>query len=247
MLSIAVCDDEVTAVRMIAPKLKREFESYGIACRFELFTNSRVLAERVERGIKYDVLFLDISMPQLDGIELGTKLIEQLSDTILIYISSREDLVFDAFQARPFRFVRKKRFQTDLPILVRDIFREIERRNGQKIPFQCGSSVILLQPEKILYAESYKKVQILHCQGGQYEVKYSFQKVMELLNPYGFVQAHKSFFVNCRYIHSISRTELILDDQTVIPIGRSKREEVKRAFSRFTMSNMVPASEEPAP
>ncbi len=61
---------------------------------------------------------------------------------------------------------------------VRMIAPKLKREfDGQKISFQCGNSVILLQPEKILYVESYKKVQILHCQGGQYEVKYSFQNI----------------------------------------------------------------------
>ena len=180
-------------------------------------------------------------MPQLDGIEVGTAFAKLLEDTILIYVSSREDLVFDTFQARPFRFVRKKRFKDDLPALVRDICSEIDRRQEQKLPFQCGSEVVFLRPEKIIYAESYKKKQILHCADRQYEVKYSFQKVMEILKPYGFVQAHKSYLVNCRYIHSISRTELKLDDQTIIPVGRSKLDEIKKAFSQYTMEDMTTA------
>lgn len=236
MLRIAVCDDEIVAVKLISSALTEQFAKRGLGFEIETFLNGNVLAEKIRLGIRYDILFADISMPEIDGISLGIMLQELLSDTILVYISSREDLVFDTFRAQPFRFIRKKNFHAELPELTLAVCEEIIRRKGRKIAFQCGASSIMLQPEKIVYVESYKKIQIIHYENQTFEVQSSLQKIMAQLKEYGFVQTHKSYYVNCRYIHSIDRNTLQLDDHTQIPIGRSKLNNVKEAFLTFSTS-----------
>lgn len=236
MLRIAVCDDEMVAIKLISSALNEQFAKRGLEFKIETFLNGKVLAEKIRTGIRYDILFADISMPEIDGISLGMKLRETLTDTILVYISSHEDLVFDTFQAQPFRFIRKKNFRTELPALILAVCEEIVRRRARKIAFQCGASSIMLQPERIVYVESYKKIQIIHYENQTFEVQSSLQKIMTQLKEYGFVQAHKSYYVNCRYIHSIDRNTLELDDHTQIPIGRSKLNNVKEAFLIFSAS-----------
>ena len=68
-----------------------------------------------------------------------------------------------------------------------------------------------------------------------YEINSSFQRVMEQLSGYGFVQTHKSFLVNRSFIHFIEKTELTLDDGTKIPISRSYFKQVQDAFARYAM------------
>lgn len=235
MLKIAICDDEQVALTIISSALKREFENKKIQCEFDLFNNSSALIEKINTGKKYDALFADISMPGMNGIELGVAFRNQLSDTILIFISTREDLVFETFRAQPFRFIRKKTFQEELPSLVFDLCKELIRRQETKIPVHCGSTTVLLSPEKIIYVESLRKKQIIHSEQRILETQSSFQKIMEQLQAYPFVQSHKSFFVNCRYIHAINRTSLELEDQTILPIGRSRLADVKNAFNRYLM------------
>lgn len=120
-----------------------------------------------------------------------------------------------------------------MPQLITDICRELNRIREKKLPIQCGNTVILLHPEKIIYIEALRKKQLIHSEQGTFETQSSFQKIMEQLNAYSFVQSHKSFFVNCRYILSINRTYLELEDHTQLPIGRSKLPNVKNAFQLY--------------
>lgn len=241
MLRIAVCDDEAAAVKIIVKAVREWFSQKDGIYEYEIetFTDSGALAKKVGNGSGYDILFADISMPGTDGISLGVLLREKLSDTILVYISSREDLVFDAFNAQPFRFVRKKKFREELPVLMNDIFQEIIRRRGKKVAFPCGGTNILLWPEKIMYVESFKKVQMIHCEDCQYEVASSLARIMELLRGYGFVQIHKSYYVNCRYILSIHKNTVELDNHIQLPVGRSKLPQVKEAFRSCIMDGAL--------
>ena len=236
MLFFAVCDDEPVSARSIAARLRSELSAQNLEYKLELFTSSKALAEKLVQGVHFDVLLADIDMPELDGIRLGTLYRADLQDTLLVYISNREDLVFEAFQAKPFRFIRKKHLEK-LPAAIRDVLEELQEKEKRKIAFPCGlNSTVLLRPERISYVEAVKKKQWIHCDTQIYEISSSFLKVMEQLGAYGFVQTHKSFFVNSRFIHSIGKTELRLDDGTVIPISRSYYKQVQDAFVQYAIN-----------
>ncbi len=235
MIQIAICDDEEIAGKYIAAELEQELCRRSLCCSIHTYTNSQELYSVLTSGVQYDILFADIDMPELDGIRLGVELRECLLDTILIYVSSRKDLVFEAFQAQPFRFVRKELFQTALPTLVTEIIDEMQRRSGEKISFPSGNSTVMLRPRDILYVESFKKTQILHTPSQDIAVQSSFQKIMAQLKDYGFVQAHKSFYVNCHCIFSLNRTTLELDNHTTIPIGRAYLQGVRDMFRLYAM------------
>ncbi len=239
MIRIAICDDETPALSMISEELKGECRRRGIEAEFDGFGSGTALLEKLEAGLRYDVLFADICMPGLNGIRLGTLFHEQLSGTVLIYVSSREDLVFETFQAKPFRFMRKKHFQEELPRVMSDLLMELSERKKKKLTFRTAVSSIRLSADEILYVESLRKKQLLHTKDSVYEVQYSFQGIMTTLKPYGFVQTHKSYLVNCRYIRAISYEELELDDHTTIPIGRTRLSEVKEAFRIYAVESLL--------
>ena len=235
-LRLAVCDDEPAAVRSVSAQLKRELAELGDEAELCLFTQSPDLARQLRRGKRFDALFADIDMPELDGIRLGTLYRAELQDCLLVFISNREDLVFDTFQAKPFRFVRKKDYKAKLPEVLSDVLSELDRAEARKIAFPTGaSSTVLLRPERICYVEAVKKKQVVHYGPQAIEVASSFQKVAQQLASYGFVQSHKSFLVNCRYIRSIAKTDLTLDDGTVIPVSRNYLHEVQDAFVRYAV------------
>lgn len=242
MLHIAICDDEAVAAESIATALRRKLADLEQPNEIAVFTGSRAFTEQLGRGTRFDALFLDIDMPELDGIRLGTLYRAQLADTILIYVSNREDLVFDAFAAKPFRFIRKRRFMEKLPGVLHDMLLERKEREGRKIFFPCGANNgVMLWPERISYVEAVRKKQMIHCENKTYEVSSSFQKIMEQLDPHGFVRTHKSFLVNCRFIRTIVRSDLVLDDGEIVPISRSYFKLVQDSFRKWasSMSNMT--------
>lgn len=235
MLNIALCDDEAVSARAIAERLRRELTEMGQEFDLSVFISSRSLAAQLQQGKHFDVLFADIDMPELDGIRLGTIYRSELQDTVLVYISNREDRVFEAFQAKPFRFVRKKRL-AELASVLQDVLKELQDRESHKIPFSCGSnSTVFLRPERISYVEALKKKQMVHYGALVYEVNSSFQGIIEQLKPYGFVQTHKSYLVNSSFIHSIGKTELVLDNGDRIPVSRSFLKPAQDAFAQYAL------------
>jgi len=238
MLNIAVCDDESAAVTIITDVLKDCFDARGLQAEITSYTDAQTLLEVIRAGTYYDVLLLDINMPRLDGIELGTKLHDLMQDTLLIYVSGREERVFDSFKAKPFRFVRKNVFPQEWPGVMDDVELELKRRRTSRLVFMSGAQEIILKAEEIIYAEALRKKQLLHTVRGNLDLTDSFESVVEQLDGLGFIRIHRSYVVNHRFIYSLNRTEVELDDGTLLPIGRSKHAAVQQEFHRLVLSRL---------
>ena len=236
MLRIAICDDEAEAIVIVKRLLQQSFAERGIEAECTTYTSAEVLLKVIRNGTHYDLLLLDIDMPQMDGIELGIAVQEQLLDTLLVYVSGREERVFDSFRAKPFRFVRKSALAAEWPTVMQDIEVELQRRKASRIVFESSAMQLSLKPSEIIYAEALKKKQVLHTTRGEYDLSDSFENVVSQLDGLGFIRIHRSYVVNFRFMYAVNRTDVELDDGTLLPIGRSKHMAVQQEFHRLVMS-----------
>ena len=114
-INIAICDDEQKSLQMIqkelyhiADKLKIEIETYAYK------EGKKVLDLIYNEKEDFDVLFLDIDMPDVSGLEVAKKLRQKHLDIILIFISAHEQYVFESIEYNPFRYIRKNRIEKEL-------------------------------------------------------------------------------------------------------------------------------------
>lgn len=127
MLQIAVCDDEAIILDMLSKRIKREFEKLGHAVTISNFQYGVELRRRIFSGVRFDVLFLDIDMKDINGIELSKHLRENHTQSLIIFISNREEYVFKSFSVSPFRFVRKMDFEEEITEIIKDTIKELNR------------------------------------------------------------------------------------------------------------------------
>ena len=241
MLKIAICDDEAAAVSVGKNILKEDLAARGLSAEITGYTDAETLEDVIKAGSHYDLLLLDIDMPGKDGIELGTELHELLQDTLLIYVSGRPERVFDSFKARPFRFIRKPMLEQEWPIVWQDVEKELKRRQASFFVFTSKTNQIRMKSEAIVYVEALRKKEILHTEKEEYELNDGFESVAAELEGFGFIRIHRSYIVNYRFIHSINRTDVELDDGTILPIGRSKHQAVSQEFHRLVQRELSKA------
>ena len=102
MYNIALVDDDQRILQIVQYKVKSIFNSVGIDPTITCFNNP----QKLHMDTYYDVLFLDIDMPSLNGIELAQNYLQNHDDTTIIFITNKYDLVFNAFSVHPFDFVK---------------------------------------------------------------------------------------------------------------------------------------------
>ena len=231
MIKIALCDDETIAIRWLQDAITAAFRDYSKSIQITTFTKGLELRSAVLKGSLFDVIFLDINMPDINGIFLARHLKDISSNSLVIFVSSQENEVYHSFSASPFRFLPKSRIETDLSSIVHDILLELQKRNSSEtITIKYRQAFINLNPYKTLYVESFGKNQIIHTTSKTIEVNYRLKELQNLLEPFGFLKPHNSFLVNYRFITVIRQTDLLLDNEEIIPISRHRLNDIKQKY-----------------
>ena len=231
-LKIAVCDDETRAISVISASVESTFQDLGREVLLEKFLSPQALLERLEE-YSFDLIFTDISMPGMDGIQLAGELKKQGKKAALIFVSSRTDRVFDTFAVQPFGFVRKSNFLEDIgEVIGRFVSSGDQKDDDRYFYLKDQQGTIAIDVAHVTYIECIRNMQILHFDDSREEYRlYSRMGTLEEeLRKYDFIRVHKGFLVSCRFIRRFESKAVILTTDEEIPVGRSHHHEAMDAY-----------------
>ena len=230
-LKIGICDDESMILKVIAEVVKDILTQKGFTGEIEKFSSPKELWCGLGKE-KYSLLFLDISMPDLDGITLAKKVRAQYQDLDIIFVSNREDKVFDSLSVHPFGFVRKSMFLKDIAALLEEWLAQrpiVSETLSLQVPRE---GMVSLPIRDIVYIEGSKKDQIVYLNKREpVVVRSTMDDLEKKLEGKGFIRCHKGYLVNCAFIYLI-RYELLIEMRTgeKIPVSRARLQQVKEEF-----------------
>lgn len=207
---IAICDDEplhIDKIRNIL--LDEETDNY---------TDPAVLLNAITADKRYDVLFLDIMMPEIDGISLARELRELDEDMLIVFITSKIEFMQTGYEVRAFRYLLKEQIEAGLPKIWKDIEKELLDRADTYFTYEFERKTYRCPCRDILYLESNLRRIILHTNR---DTSILYGKLDDLAIKYPmFVRIHKSFLVNRRHIRSISAGMVVLSNGDILPVSR---------------------------
>jgi len=235
MLDLAVCDDEIAVLEVISSELRRQFERLGQKTKITCYHLGRELWKAFCSGECFDVFFLDIDMKDIDGIELARRLRERDCNSIIVFISNREEFVYKSFVAKPFRFVRKSELKNEIRQLVDDIIKESKRESDRNIVLNTRGTSVKLNPFEIIYVECNNKTLHIETESRTLHLEFRLSEMEKILSNCGFIKTHKSYLVNYRYIYSIEKSDVVLDSGNRIPVSKHRIADVKKEFRSLTI------------
>lgn len=236
MFHAAICEDEPEISKYIEKTLFSEFEKVGIQVVFEVFHNGNRLLDMIDKHYHFDLLFMDIEMPEIDGISICRKLRQVNSETLVIFISNKEELVFSSFEVQPFRFIRKSHYDSLLPTLVSSIQSELAHRHPNIVQvIEPGSKdMFSFDVRQIMYVEAQGKNCIIVTTTSSTTIKTKLMEIENQLATYNFLKPHRSYLVNCKFVSIVRKNDLELTDHSTVPISRGHLDEIKMKFLQFT-------------
>lgn len=217
---IAICDDEKEVVDSITDKLSEYGNEYEICC----FDSGEKL---LEAAADYHILFLDIEMSGIDGIQTAFRLREKNYDGLIIFLTSHTEFMPDAFKVNAFRFLSKpiddEKFIEAFSEAEKDIL------NTAHILINTKHSSIYMKLTDIVYLEAYGDGTYIHDKNGNsYDTDCSLKYWKEAIGTEHFFQVHKSYIVSLPHISHISK------DCTIMLNGYSKELSIsRRNYSAF--------------
>lgn len=239
MLRIAVCDDDREAAqahREIAEQCVRQWGAQGEKTAVEtcVYTSSdNLLYDIAEDHFFFDLILLDIEMPNSSGMEIAEKIKPMLPNVKIIFITSHIEYAIDAFELSIFRYVPKHEINKRLPAAIQDAVQLILLEDGKSYTIQTNSRF-----EKIPYREIYyivrdgKNVSITAA-GGVSKVRKSLQQIYEELGAEEFIYIDRGCIVNLIHIMQIKEGMAVLKNGTALPISRSHLQAVKEQINHY--------------
>ena len=225
-MNIALCDDEAKILDETASFIKQEFPQ----CKVQAFSSGESFISSTQE--RPDVLLLDIDMPGMNGMEVASMLTQEKAQTLIVFVTAHDELVYDSFKYHPFAFVRKKYLTDELRNVLNDCKKEIAGRNRSFL-FQTVSKTINLAQSDILYFESQANYLVVYTKDGEYRLRSTMANIEKELQSSDFLRIHKGFLVNLEHIKILKSDTLELDSGAKLPIGKSYSESAKESILRY--------------
>lgn len=217
-------DDEPLALSVVENFCSRT-PSLDLIAKF----NDSVKGLEFVQNNSVDILFLDINMPHLSGIELA----RQISKTVkVIFTTAYQDFALEGFELRAVDYLLKPfsydRFSRAVSHAAHLISLEEGSGNDASITVKVDYSNHNILVNSILYVEGLKDYVKIHIYDRVIVVKYTMKAITSLLEVYGFIRVHRSYIINLKKVHFYKSNALIVENGDKIPIGDQFKAELMK-------------------
>lgn len=228
-MRIAICDDEAADLRLIQSYCGQ----YDPQIPTSEFQSGEALLEAYKSDF-YDLVFLDIEMEHMNGLEVGTRLINMSQKPVIVFTTQSLNYAVRGYGIA-MRYLPK-------PITY-EMFSDVmelalERILPEKISVLSSGEQVLIPISEILYFEILRHQLFVHLSSGEkISVRATLTEVISQVSRRSFVQPHKSFYINMEYVDRLTQQNIKMTNGDLIPIGRSKKDNFRLRFSEYVKGN----------
>lgn len=233
MYKIAICDDEQHIREEIHNMLDRYASDNGRDFQYALFDSAAALLRNYRAD--FDILFLDISMKGLDGMEAAREIRRQDERVCIIFVTSMQQYAIQGYSVRAFGFITKPMNYQELSMELDCALRNIDatRLRDTSITLRSGTQVDRLTVSEIMYCEVRNHTVGVHLCSSIRIYRYSMKELEQMLEQYGFFRPHSAYLVNHAAIAQVLRTQLVLKNGEEIPIAQQKRKDFLAHLTQY--------------
>lgn len=228
MLHIALCDDEECIHDIVGEMIKKYSKEKGCEIKVTHFFSAKELLESKE---EIQILLLDIDMPQMDGIEAATHLLENGRICKIIMLTGKQERFKEAFKIGAYRFVTKPVDSYELMDALEDTRRNLI--GYDKVQLKYGNISCWIFQYTIDYIEASGDYVKIYAGEKKFESDRTLKSWKEQLDSRLFIECHKSYIVNLNSIKYVKNNVLLLESGREIPIARRRKNEVIQAFVEY--------------
>lgn len=231
MIKIAICDDS----NKILAGMKKIVERYIGEEKQEIvpyfFGSGSQLLANYQGGI--DIIFLDIKMPGLNGIETAEKIRKIDKDVIIIFLTSMLQYAIESYKVMAGNYITKPVSYARIKLELDRWIQVLDMRDDPYIAFHNSEGRYKILLKKISYIETYKRNILVHTDSGNIICYWKLKEMEAKIEEYGFVRCHSAYLVNLFYVNSIENMEVQLCKKERLPISKTKRKRFLEEVARY--------------
>lgn len=238
MIKAAVCDDDTSILSEISILLDRYRIEQNQEIVYTTFQSPLELLAEMEKGIHWDVLFLDILMPGENGIDTAKEIRQHDANVKIIFLTTTPEYAVQSYLVNAFFYQLKPLCAESFNRLMDSVILECEKKESAYLILKCKNGITRIDLDKLKYCEVLGRTLLFHMEDGRiFERIGSLEELAEQLHAYdNFFRPHRSFLVNMEFIQNISNKKIEMRDFVEIPIPHGKYTEVKERYLEYAFS-----------
>ena len=228
LIRIAIVDDE----KVIREHIKNLIEDKHVECLIDTYSTGEALLQ-VDKC--YDIVFLDIQMDGMNGIDTARILRQKTEHTVLVFITGIKEYVFDAFDVAAFHYLIKpideQKFADVFKRAVLEVGKKKQQANGQLF-VKTRYRNITLEQNDVLYIESRGKKVEIHTKTEVIDAYAGIGELEKQLKQ-NFYRCHRGYLVNLAFIMEYSNDSITLNNSESIILAKEKYGEFVKVYMRY--------------
>ncbi|MCH4184473.1 MAG: LytTR family DNA-binding domain-containing protein [Eggerthellaceae bacterium] len=234
MLSICLCDDDAASrkdVRELCEKITKELHVEG---KYYEFSNAEALL--VGCPPSPDIIFLDVIMGQLTGIDAAREIRKEDTSVTIVFMSNYATYAVEGYSVQAYRYLLKpvveQRFRNELT----DVFKDLSMRQRNTFTIRNEEGVFAVNPGKVMYIETKgnKNVCFNTTSGQHILCRGTMKHWDDAFEEFGFFRCHSAYLVNLAYVDEICSSDyLLLRDGSQIAVSRRRKTKLVKALTDY--------------
>lgn len=229
-MKILICDDEQSYVDALTESITAYMSEHCINADIYSTTSS---TDILNNSATYDLVFLDIQMPDADGISIAKELKERNGKVVIFFVTNFDEYQDEAMDLHAFRFFEKPFNAQRLYASLDKALQYIDESYVDLFLSSNGEQIQILVDNIVYIERANRKITMHTSDGNEYVTKENLDEWMSKLPNTFFYQVHKSFIVNLHFITKNSYTELYLNDTIRVPVASRKQADFHKYWFNY--------------
>ena len=239
MRKIAFCDDEHSVLGELCKHMDKYQTERRELFEYRTFNSPIDLLTEIEKGGHYDILFLDVLMPGVNGIDVAKEIRQSDSNVKIIFLTSSSEFAVESYTVGAYYYRLKPIQGADIFKLMDSVLQVCEKENFESLIMRCKNGITRIELQHIEYCEVSHRTLFIHMTNGQIlESVGSLDELSrQLLVFRGFIRPHRAYLVNLEHVQSLSYKAITMNCQAEIPIPRGKYIDIKNEYLEYAFQN----------
>ena len=227
-MRIAVCDDE----ELFRIEFKSVLDKVLINAEYDIdtFSGGSSLYEAFLKN-PFDLVFLDIEMPGIDGITLAKRLRAVSENVQIVFLTSHIEYALEGYEVNALRYLVKPVDMNKLSEVLKYI--QDKKNNSRQIMIKQEGEDIVIDISDIIYMESMDKNVRIVTSKSEYITRYNISDYEEELKNSGFLRIHRGYLISLSKVKKIVKNDVVMDGEISLPVSRSNIKALKDALYAY--------------